>query len=304
MVEEGVTHMVLEVTSHGLDQNRVWGCNFKIGVLTNISHEHLDYHKTIERYRDAKLKLFGAVKYAVLNRDDDSFDYINRKCKSKCKVLPYTKTKIKEVSPALAGAYNLYNIAAAEVVCQILGVGRQVIEKAVREFRGVPGRREEVKVGQKFHVFVDFAHTPNALEQVLISLKGLKTPKAKLIVVFGCTGERDKEKRPMMGIIATKLADLVVVTSDDTRSENQDDIYQQIVAKIGMRDRDKVIKENDRRKAIKLAVKMANAGDVILLAGKGHEKSILHGVVEYPWSDVEEVNIAIKTSLADRQGIE
>jgi UDP-N-acetylmuramoyl-L-alanyl-D-glutamate--2,6-diaminopimelate ligase len=107
-----------------------------------------------------------------------------------------------------------------------------------------------------------------------------------------------------MGIIATKLADLVVVTSDDTRSENQDDIYQQIVAKIGMRDRDKVIKENDRRKAIKLAVKMANAGDVILLAGKGHEKSILHGVVEYPWSDVEEVNIAIKTSLADRQGIE
>lgn len=296
-VSSGVTHMVLEVTSHGLDQNRVWGCNFKIGVLTNVTHEHLDYHRTMENYRETKLKLFKKVKFAVLNGDDPSFEYFKHQTlNTDIQIIKYSKTKAENISPALYGEYNLYNINAAEAVCKALGIRQQVIEKIVREFKGVPGRREEIREGQKFRVVVDFAHTPNALEQVLISLRdqSKSKTKTKIIVVFGCTGERDKDKRPMMGEIAARLADVVIVTSDDTRSEDQDEIYKQIV--FGIKDKN-FIKENDRRKAIEIAVKMAKEGDIILLAGKGHEKSILIGKEESPWSDVGEAKRAIQTLI-------
>lgn len=281
MVEEGVTHVVLEVTAHGLDQYRVWGCNFKIGVLTNITHEHLDDFMDMVRYRAAKTKLFTQVKWAVLNQDDKSYEFFKSKCKNKCKVVSYKKANVKQVSPALAGDYNLYNIAAATVVADILGVPEKTRLEVVANFDGVPGRREEVKVGQKFKVIVDFAHTPNALEQVLKSFNGRK------ILVFGCTGERDKTKRPMMGRIAANLADVVVITSDDTRSESQDEICQQITAGIPENLMHKVVKENDRRKAIEIAISKARAGDTVILAGKGHEKTILIGKIERPWNDVQ-----------------
>lgn len=287
MVDEGVTHMVLEVTSHGLDQNRVVGCNFFIGVLTNITHEHLDYHKTMEDYSETKLKLFKMAKYAVLNKDDQSFQMFNDQCtKLNVKMVPYKMTDRKEISPALAGDYNRSNIGAAEAAAKILEIRPEVVERIVKNFAGVPGRREEVKMGQKFRVIVDFAHTPNALESVLTQLGKELTNGKKLIVVFGCTGGRDKTKRPIMGRVAEKLADRIVITSDDTRGEEQDDIYDQIAA--GIEKKGDIIKENDRRKAIETAVKMAKPGDIVLLAGKGHEKSILIGATEYPWSDVEE----------------
>ena len=197
MVHEGVTHMVLEVTSHGLDQNRVWGCNFIIGVLTNITHEHLDYHKNMQNYREAKLKLFKNLRYAVLNADDGSFAYFdnqiqkyNRRVNSNIKIIKYKKTKLKVISPALVGEYNLYNIGAAEAVGRILKIQDDKIQRTVKNFQGVPGRREEVKAGQDFRLFVDFAHTPNALEQVLESLKAGKSEKSKLIAVFGVGNRR------------------------------------------------------------------------------------------------------------------
>jgi UDP-N-acetylmuramoyl-L-alanyl-D-glutamate--2,6-diaminopimelate ligase len=306
MKKAGITHVVLEVTSHGLDQNRVVGCNFKIGVLTNITHEHLDYHKTMVEYREAKAKLFRSTHFAVLNKDDNSFEYFSRKRKSKCKIVPYSKSNVKDISPALFGDYNLYNIGAATAVAEIFKIQDTITKQVIKLFEGVKGRREVIKMGQKFRVIVDFAHTPNALEQMLKSLKTQKT--RKLIVVFGCTGERDKEKRPMMGEIATRLADVVIITSDDTRSESQDEIYKQIISGInpkfiyttsfpppnlggGIKKGGivvgKVFKENDRRKAIEMAIKMAKPGDVVLLAGKGHEKTILRGKTEIPWSDQE-----------------
>ena len=149
-----------------------------------------------------------------------------------------------------------------------------------------------MKVGQKFRIYVDFAHTPNALEQMLRTLQAeqaQQAKKGKIILVFGCTGERDKDKRPMMGEIAARLADVVIVTSDDTRMEDQNEIARQIVAGIEKRDRNRVIIENDRRKAIEMAVGKAKPGDAVLLAGKGHEKSILIGKTERHWSDKEEV---------------
>ncbi len=299
-VAAGATHMVLEVTSHGLDQNRVWGCNFQIGVLTNVTHEHLDYHKTFANYRETKLKLFSGVKYAVLNRDDPSYEYMKTKIqdpRSKMQLIPYTKTNLKNISPDLAGDYNKYNIGAAEAVAGILGIKGGIVARVVKNFAGVPGRREEVRAGQNFRVIVDFAHTPNALEVVLTQLRKELPPGGRLMAVFGCTGERDKGKRPMMGEIATRLADGVILTSDDTRSENQDDIYEQILAGIPAADemikKGTLVKENDRRKAIEIAVKTARAGDIILLAGKGHEKSILIGKTDRPWSDQREASRAI-----------
>jgi UDP-N-acetylmuramoyl-L-alanyl-D-glutamate--2,6-diaminopimelate ligase len=292
MVDAGVTHVVLEVTAHGLDQYRVLGCNFKIGVLTNITHEHMDDFVTMERYRDTKAKLLFATQYSVLNKDDSSFEYMKNKIQNsrfpakrdpasrdKVQLIPYTKTTIKEISPVLSGDYNLYNISAATEVAKILKVQDLIINKVIKNFEGVRGRREEVRVGQNFKVIVDFAHTPNALEQLLKSFPGRK------ILVFGCTGERDKTKRPMMGEIAARMADTVIITSDDTRMEDQDEINKQILA--GVKNRGGVLVENDRRKAIEMALKMAKPGDTVILAGKGHEKTILIGKEERPWSDQE-----------------
>ncbi len=302
MAGKGITHLVLEVTAHGLDQSRVLGCNFKIGVLTNITHEHLDDFVDMKRYREAKLKLFGGVEDVVLNGDDPGFEYIksqitNHKSQtnSNTRIFKYKKTTLKSISPALDGDYNKYNIGAAEIVGKILKIDPRIVAGVVKNFTGVPGRREEVKAGQDFRVIVDFAHTPNALEQVLKQLRTELRNRSRLILVFGCTGERDKTKRPMMGEIAERLADVAIITSDDTRGESQDEIAAQIIS--GMKNTPLkspslikegvggVLIENDRKKAIEMAIGMAKSGDVVLLAGKGHEKSILLGKTEYPWSD-------------------
>ena len=278
MKEAGITHVVLEVTSHGLDQNRVVGCNFKIGILTNITHEHLDYHKSMEAYREVKARLFHSTQYSVLNKDDDSYEYIKSKCGGQ--VISYEKTKLVEISPALGGDHNKYNIAAAVEVAKIFEVDNRVVSKVIRDFKGVKGRREEIEEGQNFRVIVDFAHTPNALEQTLKSLKAEKTQKTqRLIAVFGCPGKRDKSKRPLMGQAAIKYADRVIVTADDPRNEDLGEIFKQINV-----DAERI---DDRREAIKSALKEAKAGDIVLLAGKGHEKSLAVGDKEIPWSDQE-----------------
>ena len=172
---------------------------------------------------------------------------------------------------------------------KIFGVRYSVIGEVVKNFAGVPGRMEEIKLGQPFRVIVDFAHTPNALEQVLTTLKAQKKPKAQLILVFGCAGLRDHAKRPMMGEIAKRLADAVIVTAEDPRTEKLDDIFNQITD-----GDDWFRREDDRQKAINLAVGMAGPGDIVVATGKGHEKSMCFGITEYPWSDREAFEKAIK----------
>lgn len=291
MADGGCTHVVIEVTSHGLDQHRVEGCNFWVAILTNISHEHLDYHGTMEQYVAAKTKLFVGADYAVLNKDEGRAKEISGKCRGK--VVWYGKTGLKGVSRALSGEYNRYNIGAAAAAAKILGVQDDRIQRIVKEFRGVPGRREEVTLGQKFRAVVDFAHTPNALEQLLKSLKQETT--GRVILVFGCTGERDRDKRPIMGTVAATLADVAIVTSDDVRGESQDEIYNDIVKGIQKQDlEDKVLKENDRDKAVGMAVKMARPGDIVAAAGMGHETTQLIGKTELRRSDREAFEKAIR----------
>lgn len=294
MEEAGVTHVVLETTSHALEQNRVEGVNFRVAVLTNITHEHLDYHGTMEKYKEAKKRLFTmpSVKEVVLNEDDGSYAEFKLACEGAGKsVAGYKKSRLSRISSTLSGDYNKYNVAAAEATAGILGVEKRIVKAVVAGFAGVSGRREEVVAGQKFKVYVDFAHTPNALEAILTQLRKELAPGARLIVVFGCTGERDRSKRPMMGRIAEQLAEVVIITSDDTRSENQDDIAAAIIGGFANYDlrvgNGTLIKENDRRIAIRKAVSVAKPGDILLLAGKGHEKTILLGGVDHPWSDAD-----------------
>lgn len=298
MVENGVTHLVLEVTAHGIDQHRILGTNIRIGVLTNITHEHLDDFVNMDRYRTAKLQMFRRVNQAVLNSHDPAYgEFATKISQWGAKVIGYKKANIKNVSPVLRGEFNQENLGAVVAVAKILGIEEKTVKLVAATFAGVPGRREEVVAGQDFRVVVDFAHTPNGLEQILTALRAELKRGGRLIAVFGCTGERDAAKRPKMGEIASRIADVVIITSDDTRRENQDDIYKQIEAGIAnAAERKKMnilIKENDRKKAIELAVKMAKSGDIVLLAGKGHEKSILLGTVEHPWSDREAAREAI-----------
>ena len=199
---------------------------------------------------------------------------------------------MRDISTSLGGDYNKYNIGAAVAVAKIFKIQDSIINKVIKEFKGVPGRREEIKLGQDFRAIVDFAHTPNGLKSLLESLR--KETKNKLILIFGCTGERDKDKRPIMGEIADKYADVVTVTTDDQRNESQDEIYKQIISKIQETRNKKIFREDDRDKAIEMAVEMAKPGDIVVAAGMGHETTQLIGKIERKRSDKEAFEKAIK----------
>lgn len=286
MKDVGVKVVVLEVTSHRLSQLKTVGYNVEIAVLTNLTREHLDYHGTMENYANAKLRLFNGVKYAVINIDDKWFRFFKdqiHKNSINTKIIEYGKTDLKRISKRLGGEYNKYNISAAFEVVKILGIDLKIVERVVENFSGVSGRREEVKNKLGIRMVVDFAHTPNALEKLLVSLREEMKSKGKLILVFGCTGERDKGKRPEMGVVAEKFADDVIVTADDPRSEDLGDIFEQITLKT----KKKFLRIDDRDKAISEAVKMANKGDIVVASGMGHEKTILIGEKEISRSDLQ-----------------
>jgi len=294
MAGRGCEYLVLEVTSHGLDQYRLFGINFEIGVITNVTHEHLDYHKDYKGYLKAKCKLFKNAKISILNKDDKSFKYINNAVMGK--IISYGKKtgdinlKNFPFETSLAGEYNKYNILASVAVVKRLDIDDQVIRKAVKGFDGVVGRMDEIKTGKDFRVFIDFAHTPNALQNALKTLKSLKP--ARLIAVFGCAGLRDVRKRPMMGGIACKISDIVILTSEDPRTEDLEKIINEI--KKGCEDKKKIVVKKDRQMAIDWAVKRAKKGDIIGIFGKGHEKSMCFGKKEIPWSDHKAVKKALK----------
>lgn len=299
----GCSHAVLEVTSHALDQNRVWGIKFDVGVLTNITHEHLDYHMTYLNYVRTKLRLFDLSKVAVINSNGEWFEEVLKKI-PKEKIVTYSlnsrnKEDISpnsvpfEIKTNLIGDFNMENILAAYTTVKILGIDDKVIDSAIQSFRPPPGRQEILEGKSGVTVIVDFAHTPNSFERILPEVR--KRTAGKLIHVFGTAGERDKSKRPEMGKSASNWDDIIVLTAEDPRSESIEMINSQI--KEGIR-KDFVVGEkdtpmngklvyeiNDRRGAIEFALSKASKNDTVIITGKGHEASINYGNGEIPWSD-------------------
>lgn len=298
--KSGVTHVVLEITSHALDQYRVWGIPIAVGVLTNVTHEHLDYHKTYEQYLKTKLRLLQIADVAVVNRDDESYDSIKYKVSSiKGKLATYGLENgdvNREVFPFkthLIGDYNKYNILAAVAACQNLGIDDADIKKAIADFIPPVGRAEIVHEND-FTVMIDFAHTPNSLQNILQAVRS-ELSNGRLVHVFGAAGERDKRKRPEMGRVSSEYADVIILTAEDPRSESVKSIMSQIEAgfvKVSP-SKAKPYKIPDRHEAIEQAIKMAKKGDFVVITGKGHERSMNFGNGEVPWSDHSAVEKAL-----------
>lgn len=321
MVVTGLSHAVSEVSSHALALKRVDYTDFRISVFTNLSRDHLDFHGDMENYYLAKERLFTELtrEAAVVNVDDPYGERLLRSCRERgLKTLSYGFSPESSVRAAeiihgrdglsfllhldgetfrlqspMIGITSLYNILAAVSVAWLLGLGKDTIKNAVSTFRGVEGRMEVVDEGQDFTAVLDYAHTPDALEKVLQSLSGL-TP-GRLIVVFGCGGNRDRGKRPEMGRVAERCSDIQIVTSDNPRDEPPEEIIRDILK--GMKGKSAEVIP-DRREAIQRAVEIAGKGDLILLAGKGHEEYQEIRGTRYPFSDRE----ILSTILRERTG--
>jgi len=333
--KENVDYLILEVTSIALDQHRYLGCNFEIGVFLNLAHDHLDYHKTMDRYLFSKSKLLSMSKIAIANMDDSYFSKLKKIVNKKIitfgknptanfhatdisidsKSLNFTLVKTKFITNSNY-QYQLYNILAAIAVGKQLGVTDDILQKSILPYPETKGRREEVSNKFGIRCIVDYGHTPQAFENTFSSLK--LTGSGKLISVFGATGGRDKTKRPIMGKLAQKYCDIVILTSDDTRHESVEKISQEIVSGMDKPNLIKfsnlpnksqiqnikkqypnekiVIQLENRQDAITTAVLLANNKDTIISLGIGHQKTILIGKTDYPWSET----IAFKTAFNHR----
>ncbi|MBW2558095.1 MAG: UDP-N-acetylmuramoyl-L-alanyl-D-glutamate--2,6-diaminopimelate ligase, partial [Deltaproteobacteria bacterium] len=334
MVDAGVTHVVMEVSSHAIDLKRIYGCEYNIGIFTNLSPEHLDYHHTMEEYFLVKKRFFTDVlsgSVAVVNRDDPwgvgllgeiktpsvtfgvggfcdvsstdftfSMDGISANIKGPDGVFP--------ISSVMVGKFNLYNILAAAATAMSLGISEEYIRSGIGALETVPGRLEKVSKPGEPLVFVDYAHTGDALEKVLENLSDFK--EDRIITVFGCGGDRDRTKRPVMGKIAATLSDLAIITSDNPRTEDPSKIMNEIEAGIDT-DSKRYFPENiingfnekgymivaDRRTAINLAVSIAGESDIVLVAGKGHEDYQIMGTRKFSFDD----RVVVREALSARR---
>lgn len=311
MVEAGCTHCVMEVSSQALDQGRVNGIHFTVAGFTNLTQDHLDYHKTFEAYKAAKHRLFEQAKIAVVNADDTSAPdmtagthckVITLSCKSDAadytaKNVIYrphnvsyelvTNHHIARVKIGIPGAFTVYNSMLAAVCCMALGIGFQQAVDALHAAKGIPGRIEVVPTGTDYTVIIDYAHSPDGLKNILDSLREI-CGAGRLLTVFGCGGDRDKTKRPQMGRIAQERSDICIVTSDNPRTEDPDQIIREILA--GMKpDPAHVVVEPDRTQAIARALSMARKGDIVLLAGKGHETYQILGTGKIHFDEREKI---------------
>lgn len=304
-VKNGDEYFVLEMTSHAIDQNRAYGIQFEAGLITNVTHEHLDYHKTYDNYVQAKTKLLLRSKIAIANHDDGSYPYIKAIMDKKEKpLLSYGivqrsdfMTSIAAHFPSDIPQFNKYNYLAAYSVCKSLGIEENVIFEAMKTYELPQGRIDKVFDGD-FKVIVDFAHTPNALDQILGATKHQMSSGKRLIHVFGAAGLRDRSKRPLMGESSGKWADNVIITEEDYRIEDPVEIAESIAE--GLIKHQFELSDDlsfpkkysiiiDRQKAIAKAIEIARTGDVVLITGKGHEKSLCRGKKEYPWNDREAI---------------
>ncbi len=299
-VREHVEYVVLEVTSHGIDQYRNWGITPELAAITNVTHEHLDYHKTFDAYLQTKARLLLSSKHAFINKDaSDSYEKLRGLLESSEKV--YSNVQAHELSSSLAKAtrkrfgeeeYNFENVALAVSMAKYLGIDDRLLAKAIKTFSGVKGRMESVQNVVGISIIVDFAHTPNALKRALLSVRSkMKKEKisGRLILVFGSAGQRDVTKRPLMGKVACELADIAVFTAEDPRNEDIWTIINQMKSGVVV-GHDKIVSIADRFEAIRFALtKLATKGDTVLITGKGHEQSMNIGGVEYNWSDAKAV---------------
>ena len=284
-------YFILETTSHALDQNRVWGINYKIGVLTNVTYEHLDYHLSYENYLKTKVKLLKRAEVAFFNKDDRSYLYVKKILKGRKKIIEYQKLSIIKKNFPNLEKFNQENFSAAYLVALNLGLRSEKVLKAIKTFK-LPKGRFDLVYDKDFKVIIDFAHTPNAFLKLLseIRKKYLKN-KGRLIHVFGSAGLRDNTKRPLMGEISGRFADFIILTEEDYRTEDPNKICQEVASGIKNKNYQVII---DRKKAIEKALKMAKKGDVVIFTGKAHEKSLCRGKTEYPWDEYRAVEIGLK----------
>ncbi|MCD5390872.1 UDP-N-acetylmuramoyl-L-alanyl-D-glutamate--2,6-diaminopimelate ligase [candidate division NPL-UPA2 bacterium] len=317
LVEEKIDYVVMEVTSHALELHRVVGCDFDIGVFTNSTRDHLDFHKTMENYLEAKTKLFRLLsqigkeysqRRAVINIDDPGAPYIIKN--TGVQILTYAIEKEADIRAdnitfswkglkfnlatplgrtvielKLPGKHNAYNALAAIGAGISAGIGLEEIREALSKAKNVPGRFERLNCGQPFEVVVDYAHTPDALQKALETARELA--RARTIVVFGCGGERDKTKRPLMGEVAASYSDITILTSDNPRGEEPLQIIKEI--EVGIKSSCDYLIIEDRFEAIRKALSLAREGDLVLLAGKGHEDEQIIKNKRLPFNDREVV---------------
>jgi UDP-N-acetylmuramoyl-L-alanyl-D-glutamate--2,6-diaminopimelate ligase len=336
MVAAGMEIAVLEATSHGLEQHRVSACDFDVAVVTNVTHEHLDIHGSLQAYQQAKAMLFhhllasyrkpGVPKTAVLNADDDSYRYlypipadrhlayrIEGACPAGADEIVATSIRRSpaatrfsvrapgadfELRTVLAGDFNVSNILAATSAALALDVPVAAIQQGVWDVKGIVGRMERIDEGQDFTAIVDFCHTPNALQRALEAARTMTG--GRVIAVFGCAGERDREKRAWMGEISARLAGVTVMTAEDPRRESLEAILDEMARgaeKAGAVKGETYFRVPDRTAAIQFAVDLARPGDLVICCGKGHEQSMCFGTVETPWSEHE----ALRTALRQRK---
>jgi len=334
MVRQGARYAVIETSSHGLALHRVAGIAYDVGIVTNITSEHLEFHGTVEQYRRDKARLFEALdpaaskplnvtKAAILNRDDSSYDYLLPFCRvpvttyaidqpaairavdldlsgERSRFGVITPTGAIAIDTPLIGRFNVYNCLATIAAGYTQGLSLEGMSDTLLHLKGIPGRMERIDSGQPFTVIVDYAHTPDSLEQVFRLLRPLT--QGRLIAVFGSAGERDTQKRPQQGAISARLADLTFLTDEDCREEDPEKIVQEIAA--GALEAGAEVGRNlwlilDRRQAIAAAFAAARPGDTVLLAGKGHEHCIIVGRQMLPWDERE----VARELLHERWGI-
>ncbi len=331
MADAGLTHCVLESTSHGLAQGRVNGVEYDIAVLTNVTHEHLDFHGSFESYRAAKGLLFKSLsttfrkpnmdKWAVVNRADENADYflafpadhhftygINLKdVDITCPPPEYgprgtnlllTGTDLSlPIQMALVGPFNVENALAAAAAAFALDCSPEAVKAGIEAMPPVPGRMERIDQGQNFLAIVDFAHTPNALRRALEAARGMIPAGRRIICVFGSAGLRDREKRRLMAEVSARLADVSVLTAEDPRTESLDAILQTMaegaISQGGV-ENTTFYRVPDRGAALAFACQLAQPGDLVIACGKGHEQSMCFGTVEYPWDDREAMRAALR----------
>ena len=292
MVNSNVRYCFMEVSSHGIDQNRTDGLVFKGGIFTNLTHDHLDYHESFENYRDTKKRFFDSLSnnsFALTNNDDkngmvmlqntiaDKYTYsLNSVSDFKAKILESSfdgmllKINSTEFWSKLVGKFNAYNILSVYSAASILGLPKNELLKAISSLDAVAGRFQFYKKN-KITAIVDYAHTPDALENILKSINEIKTSENNLITVVGCGGNRDKSKRPLMGDIASNLSSKVIFTSDNPRFEDPEIIIEEMISGVRSTNSNKTISISNRKEAIKAACQFARTNDIILVAGKGHE---------------------------------
>jgi len=311
MVGRGCTHAFMEVSSHALEQQRVAGITFKGGIFTNISHDHLDYHKTFENYIKAKKKLFDGLPanaFALVNKDDKRGGVMLQNCAAqhhtfglkanadfKARLVENTfDGLLLEIDGVqtwfrLTGSFNAYNLLGVYAAALLLGEEAEQVLTVLSALKPAKGRFDQLVGRDNIRAIVDYCHTPDALDNVLATIKEIKSADERIITVVGCGGDRDREKRPKMAAIAAKYSEKVVLTSDNPRSEDPEAIISEMKKGLGIKEQRLALAITDRREAIRTACMLAQAGDILLIAGKGHETYQEINGVRHPFNDKEEV---------------